>query len=121
VTSVAFEAINCIFGVFALLALAAYLGWEDPGAAGRVLATLAIFGGSAAIAIYGHATMVVVQRGFAIGLALTLLVVLAYALEDVDWARRGTGELASAPVVARILAAGAVIAAGPISYLYNAP
>jgi purine-cytosine permease-like protein len=120
VTSVAFEAINCVFGVFALLALAAYLGWEDPGAAGKVLATLAIVGGSAAIAVYGHGTMVVLQRGFAIGLALTLLVVIAYALEDVDWARRGAGELASEPLAARILAAGAVIAAGPISYLYNA-
>ena len=44
---VAFEAINCIFGVFALLALMAELGWEDPGAAGKVLATLLVLGASA--------------------------------------------------------------------------
>ena len=38
--SVAFEAINCIFGVYALLALMPLLGWEHPGDAGKVLATL---------------------------------------------------------------------------------
>ena len=50
VTSVAFEAINCIFGVFALLALMSYVGWDHPGDAGKVLATLLVLGASAVIA-----------------------------------------------------------------------
>ena len=72
VASVAFEAINCIFGVFALLALMSYLGWDHPGDAGKVLATLVVLGASAAIAIYGHATMVYLQRVFAVALTLVL-------------------------------------------------
>ena len=89
VTSVAFEAINCIFGVFALLALMSYVGWDHPGDAGKVLATLVVLGASAVIAIYGHATMVYVQRGFAVALTLVLAVVLAYSVDGVDWSRAG--------------------------------
>jgi NCS1 family nucleobase:cation symporter-1 len=121
VASVAFEAINCIFGVFALLALMSHLGWEDPGDAGEVLATLVVLGASAVIAIYGHATMVYVQRLFAIALTLVLVVVLAYSVGGVDWSAKGPGDLTSWEVVAAILAAGAVIASGPISYLFNGP
>jgi nucleobase:cation symporter-1, NCS1 family len=47
VASVAFEAINCIFGVYALLALMSYYGWERPGDAGKVLATLIVLGARA--------------------------------------------------------------------------
>jgi len=119
-TSVAFEAINCIFGVLALLALAAFLGWEEPGATGKGLATAVVVGASAAIAIYGHAMMVQAQRAFAVVLTVVLIAVLGYALGDVDWDARGDGDLAGAHALPRVLAAAAVIAAGPISYLYNA-
>jgi nucleobase:cation symporter-1, NCS1 family len=121
VASVSFEAINCIFGVYALLALMSYFGWEDPGAAGKVLSTVVVLGASGAIAIYGHATMVYVQRFFAIALTLVLALVLAYCIGGVDLSAHGPGELAGWEVVAAILAAGAVIASGPISYLFNGP
>jgi purine-cytosine permease-like protein len=121
VASVAFEAINCIFGVYALLALMSYLGWEHPGDVGKVLATLIVLGASGVIAIYGHATMVYVQRVFAVALTLVLLAVLAYSIGGVDWSGRGPGDLTTWEVVAAILAAGAVIASGPISYLFNGP
>jgi NCS1 family nucleobase:cation symporter-1 len=119
--SVAFEAINCIFGVYALLALMPILGWEHPGDAGKVLATLLVLGASAVIAIYGHATMVYLQRVFAVALMLVLVLVLAYCIGGVDWSARGTAELTTWETLAVILAAGAVIASGPISYLFNAP
>jgi NCS1 family nucleobase:cation symporter-1 len=121
VASVAFEAINCIFGVYALLALMSYLGWEHPGDVGKVLSTVVVLGVSGLIAIYGHATMVYVQRFFAIALTLVLVLVLAYSVGGVDWSARGPGDLTSWEVVAAILAAGAVIASGPISYLFNGP
>ncbi len=38
VASVAFEAINTIFGAYALLALFPLLGWSDPGTPGKLLA-----------------------------------------------------------------------------------
>ena len=118
---VAFEAINCIFGVFALLALMSELGWEHPGDAGKVLATLVVLGASAAIAIYGHATMVYVQRFFAVALTLVLALVLAYSVGGVDWSATAHEPLSAWETLAVILAAGAVVASGPISYLFNAP
>jgi NCS1 family nucleobase:cation symporter-1 len=121
VASVAFESINCIFGVYALLALMSYLGWEHPGDAGRGISTVIVLGASGAIAIYGHATMVFVQRVFAVALTAVLVVVLAYTVGGVDWSAHGPGDLSSWEVVAAILAAGAVIASGPISYLFNGP
>ena len=119
--SVAFEAINCIFGVYALLALMSLLGWEHPGDAGKILATLVVLGASAVIAIYGHATMVYVQRVFAVALTLVLVLVLAYCVGGVDWSASAGGKLTTWETLAVILAAGAVIASGPISYLFNAP
>ena len=118
---VAFEAINCIFGVFALLALMSYLGWDEPGTVGKVLATALVLGTSAAIAISGHATVVYLQRFFAVGLTLVLLIVLAYSVGDVDWTASPHGRLGTWETLALILAAGAVVASGPISYLFNAP
>ena len=118
---VSFEAINCIFGVFALLALMSELGWDEPGAAGKVLATLLVLGSSAAIAIYGHATMVYLQRFFAVALTLILALVLAYSTGGVDWTATANAHLSTWETFAIILAAGAVIASGPISYLFNAP
>jgi nucleobase:cation symporter-1, NCS1 family len=118
---VAFEAINCIFAVFALLALMSELGWEDAGDAGKVLATLLVLGASGAIAVFGHATMVYLQRFFAVALTLVLGLVLAYSIGDVDWSATAHGELGAWETCAVILAGGAVVASGPISYLFNAP
>ncbi len=118
---VAFEAINCIFGVFALLALMSQLGWEHPGDAGKVLATFVVLGASAAVAIYGHATMVYVQRFFAVALTLVLALVFAYSAGGVDWSATAHEPLSAWETLAIILAAGAVVASGPISYLFNAP
>ena len=68
----------------------------SPSSAGRTraprarsLATLVVLGASAAIAIYGHATMVYVQRFFAVALTLVLLLVLAYCVGGVEWSARG--------------------------------
>jgi purine-cytosine permease-like protein len=118
---VAFEAINCIFAVFALLALMSKLGWEHPGDAGKVIAILVVLGASGPIAVYGHATMVYVQRYFAVALTIVLALVLAYSVGGVDWSAQLHEELTTWETLAGILAAGAVVASGPISYLYNAP
>ena len=107
--------------MYALLALMPILGWEHPGDAGKVLATVLVLGASAVIAIYGHATMVYVQRAFAVALTLVLVLVLAYCIGGVDWSARGSAELTTWETLAVILAAGAVIASGPISYLFNGP
>jgi NCS1 family nucleobase:cation symporter-1 len=118
---VAFEAINCIFAVYAVLALMAELGWDDAGDTGKVLATLAVLGVSGAVAVYGHATMVYLQRGFAVTLTLVLALVLVYSVGGVDWSASARDELTTWETLGVVLAAGAVVASGPISYLFNAP
>ncbi len=118
--SVAFEVINTVFGAFALLALFELLGWHRPGAVGKLVAVALqlVLGGG--IAILGHATMVYLQRIFAVVLPLALLLVAGFTLAKVHWIQPATS-LASGPLTALIMAASGVIAAGPISYLFNGP
>lgn len=118
---VAFEAINCIFAVYALLAVMGKLGWDRPGDTGRVLATLLVLGASGVVAVYGHATMVHVQRVFAVALTGVLALVLAHAVGDVEWSTTAHADLTVGQTLGLILAGGAVVASGPISYLFNAP
>ena len=120
--SVAFEAINCIFGVYALLALMPLLGWEHPGDAGKILATLVVLGASAIIAIFGHATHGLPAarlRRRADARARPRARLLRRRCGMVG--ARAAGTLTTWETIAVILAAGAVIASGPISYLFNAP
>ena len=61
------------------------LGWQSAGDAGKVIALLVVFFLSAGIAVLGHATMIWVQRIFAVLLVLTLAVVFSYTVGGVDW------------------------------------
>jgi nucleobase:cation symporter-1, NCS1 family len=112
---IAFEALNAIFGVFAFLALAAELGWQEPGTVGTVVGTFVIIGISALVAIYGHRLLFVAQRVFAIGLTAVMILVGAWTLPSIDWAYAGTlqGEAAIGP----FLLACALAAAAPLSFL----
>lgn len=119
--SVAFEAINCLFGVYAMLAIMRRIGWNDPGWFPKVVAAFVILAGSAVIAVYGHATMVHLQRFFAFGLTAVLGIVMAYTVADVDWTSQGRSNTSGWMIVASIMTASAVVASGPISYLFNGP
>jgi NCS1 family nucleobase:cation symporter-1 len=119
VSSVAFEAINTIFGAYALLALFPHLGWTDPGAPGKVVAVVGQLLLSGGIAVLGHATMVYLQRIFAILLTIALVLVFGYSVGGVQWSH--PAQLPGLAALAIFTVACAVIASGPISYLYNAP
>jgi purine-cytosine permease-like protein len=122
IASVAFEVINTIFGVDALLALFQVLGWQDSGIAGKLVAVLLQLVLCGGIAVLGHATMVWFQRLFAALVGAALLIVIAFTVGKVD------GLNAAAPHAhlttttgAAFLTAAAVIAANPISFLFNGP
>ena len=119
ISSVAFEAINTIFGVYALLALFPLLGWQDSGAAGKIVAVLSQLVISGGIAVLGHATMVFLQRIFAVLLAVALLLVAVFGIGGVDW--NHPAAVGGGSNIALFFVACAVIASGPISFLYNAP
>lgn len=121
--SVCFEVFNTVFGVFAWLSLLGVMGMNKDGAAEKLAAVviqLAIGGG---IAVLGQATLVFLQRIFAIALGTILLVVLAFAAREVHWASAATPHvhLATVTVAAAFMTACGVIASQPISYTYNGP
>jgi NCS1 family nucleobase:cation symporter-1 len=121
--SVAFEVINTIFGVDALLALFNVLGWNDSGSAGKLLAVLLQLVLCGGIAVLGHATMVWFQRLFAVLVGATLMVVIAFTVGKVDWlnATAPHAPLASSTTAAAFMTATAVIASNPLSFLFNGP
>ena len=120
VTSVAFEAINTVFGVFAVAALLPVLGWDGSDTVGKVIALIVVFFLSAAIAVLGHATMIWVQRVFAVLLVLTLAVVFVYTIGGVDWGAGPKQPLSTSATIAAITIGAGVVASGPLSYLFNA-
>jgi len=123
VASVAYEVINTIFGVEAVLALFKLLGWTDPGGAGKLLAVLLQLLMCGGIAVLGHATMVWFQRFFAIVVGVALLIVMGYTLPQVNWAHASVAHthLSTTGTLAVFLVAAGIIASNPISFLFNGP
>ncbi len=123
IASVAFEVINTVFGVEALLALFQVFGWNHPGGAGKLVAVLVQLILCGGIAVLGHATMVWFQRIFAALVGLALVVVFAFTVGKVDWANAAAphAHLASTTTAAAFLTAAAVIASNPLSFLFNGP
>jgi len=138
IVSVAFEVINTIFGVEALLALFQLLGWAEPGSLGKLLAVVLQLMMCGGIAVLGHATMVWFQRFFAFLVSAALLVVIAFIIGKVDLVHAGAaagtvGAAAAglptashaartwAAAIATFLTAAAVIASNPLSFLFNGP
>jgi nucleobase:cation symporter-1, NCS1 family len=123
IVSVAFEVINTIFGVEALLALFKMLGWDEPGSTGKLLAVLLQLVLCGGVAVLGHATMVWFQKIFAALVSIALLLVIAFTVGKVDWANGAASHahLSSATAGAAFLTAAAVIASNPMSFLFNGP
>jgi nucleobase:cation symporter-1, NCS1 family len=121
--SVAFEVINTIFGVDALLALFRLLGWVDPGAVGKllgVLLQLALCGG---IAVLGHATMIWFQRVFAVLVSAALGVVMVFVASRIQLGATPGSHVAlsTGATIAAFLTACGAIASNPLSFLFNGP
>lgn len=121
--SVAFEVINTVFGVEAVLALFKLVGWADPGALGKLLAVLLQLLLCGGIAVLGHATMVWFQRLFSALVGAALLLVVGFTVGKVDWTHAALthAPLTTSTTWAAFLAAAAVIASNPLSFLFNGP
>ncbi len=123
VASVAFEVINTIFGVEALLALFRLCGWADPGTAGKLLAVLVQLILAGGIAVLGHATMIWFQRVFA-GLVSVALAVVIYCVSGrihLDAPGGSHLALSAGATAALFLTACGTIASNPLSFLFNGP
>jgi purine-cytosine permease-like protein len=121
--SVCFEIFNGVFGVLAWLSLLGLLGFDRNGVAEKVSAVviqLALGGG---IAVFGHATMVFLQRFFAVVLGAIFLLVLAWTAPQAAMTHPvgASHPLAGLALAAAFMSACGVIASQPVSYLYNGP
>ncbi len=123
VASVAFEVINTIFGVEALLALFRLVGWEGSGGAGKLVAVLVQLILCGGVAVLGHATVLWFQRIAAVLVSVPLVVVIGATAGKVDWAHAALphAHLAAGSSVAAFLTASAIIASNPLSFLFNGP
>lgn len=118
-TSVSFEALNTTFGVLAIAALLPVLGWHNGGTAGKIIALVVVFFLSAVIAVLGHATIAYFQRIFAVLLSLVMVVVFFYTIGGVHWGAGPAHPLSTPATIGAFFAAAAVIASGPLSYMFN--
>jgi purine-cytosine permease-like protein len=123
VASVAFEVINTIFGVDALLALFRLLGWADPGAAGKLVAVLLQLVLCGGIAILGHATMIWFQRIFAVLVSAALGLVMVFVAGRIHFGAPAGSHVAlsTGATIAAFLTACGAIASNPLSFLFNGP
>jgi nucleobase:cation symporter-1, NCS1 family len=123
VASVAFEVINTIFGVEALLALFRLLGWVDPGVSGKLLAVLLQLVLCGGIAVLGHATMIWFQRVFAVLVSAALGVVIVFVAGRIQLGATAGSHvvLSTGATIAAFLTACGAIASNPLSFLFNGP
>ncbi|MDP8983683.1 MAG: cytosine permease [Pseudomonadota bacterium] len=121
VAALAFEVINTIFGVEALLALFQLLGWADPGTVGKLLAVLLQLLLCGGVAVLGHATMLWLQRIFAVVVSIALIVVISFVIAGNQLPAPSHGSLSPAATVAAFLSACAAVSSNPLSFLFNGP
>jgi NCS1 family nucleobase:cation symporter-1 len=117
VLAVAFETVNVVFGVFAVVAFLKVAGWDDPGAAGKLVGLVVVYATSVAVALLGHATLMFFQRLFAVGLGVVMLVVALYALPKVDLGAGGAGTQSAGQTVGLMLLTAGVIAGAGLAYM----
>jgi NCS1 family nucleobase:cation symporter-1 len=121
--SVCFEVFNGVFGVLAWLSLLGLLGFDKDGSGEKIAAVIIQLALGGGIAVLGQATMVFLQKIFAVVLGVVLLAVLVWSAHEVNWARAASAHasLTNFAVLAAFMSACGVIASQPISYVYNGP
>ena len=121
--SVCFEVFNGVFGCLAWLSLLGLLGFDNHSVVAKLSAVLVQLALSGGVAVLGHATMIFLQRIFAVVLGAVFLVVLAWTAPQVHWSHLGGGHppLAGLALAAAFMTGCGVIASQPVSYLYNGP
>jgi nucleobase:cation symporter-1, NCS1 family len=114
VTILGFGVVNAVVGTLALVALAGELGIAGGDGSQAVCLALVLLVTFAA-AVWGHATVTVVERWLAYALGAGAILLLIFVLPDADPGFRG--ELAAEDTFGALLLAFFVFASGPLSYV----
>jgi nucleobase:cation symporter-1, NCS1 family len=108
-------AVNSVLAAFALIQLLVVIG-ITPNAAMKAILVALVLIAQMIIAIYGHATVVALERVFAIASGILLTGVLFFVLPQIDWARPAAAEMAGSTTISTWLLALGVMFAGPLSW-----
>ena len=112
ITVVGWQAVNVVIGTLVLFELAKSVGL--PGStATKVVAFLLLMIVTYGVAVWGHATIVVMNTVFSIALGVGTIVLVALVVPDANWTFAGS---ANAGIGAWLLAV-LVVAAAPFSYM----
>jgi purine-cytosine permease-like protein len=116
-TAVGWETVNAVVGVFALLTLFDVIGL-GAGTAQTVLAIMILLGIVTLVAIWGHATILAVQRVLTWALAIGTIIAIGFGVPYMDWGHSGGAVLAAdSPFSTWVLGLGIMMAGGAISYV----
>ena len=115
-TVVGWDAVNAVIGTLALVVVLDKLGLGS-GQFQQGLALLIFVGLTIIIAVFGHATIVLVQKPLTILIAIGLVATFLFALPNIKWDFAG-GALAGTTGLSTFFLAMAIpMAAGPFSFL----
>jgi len=115
-TIVGWEGVNSVVGVLALIALFGVIGLGSSGAV-KALAIVIFLIIMVTWAIFGHATLVVINRALLIILGIAMLGVLFFGFQHVKWNYAGGPLAASNQVTTFILAVMIVAAANGFAFM----
>jgi NCS1 family nucleobase:cation symporter-1 len=115
VNLIGFEAINFSIGAFALYSLADFAGW-NLGDAGKGLLLGIVILVTFAIALLGHATIVVFQKWFAYALGLAAILLFVFVAGDAHLDYQAATPLHGTALLAVWLLGVTIIASAPLSW-----
>ncbi|WP_314507428.1 cytosine permease [uncultured Microbacterium sp.] len=115
VINLGYEGLNIAIATFAASALATFLGFP-PNALGKALLVILIGAIVFTLGLYGHATIVSVQKWLSWALGGAAILFIVFLIPHVDWSHQGDATLTSSAMLAAILIGISVVVSGPLSY-----
>jgi len=115
-TVVGWDAVNAVIGTLALVVVFEKLGL-GAGPAQQAIALLIFVSLTILIAVFGHATIILVQKPLTILIAVGLVATFLFALPNIKWDYAGAALAGATGLSTFLLAMAIPMAAGPFSFL----
>ncbi|MGY2876380.1 nucleobase:cation symporter-1, NCS1 family [Marmoricola sp. URHA0025 HA25] len=115
IVQVGYEGVNFAIAAFGVFALVSEVGWHV-GTPAKALIILAIAGVSFVLGLYGHATIIAVQKVLTWTLGIATVVFAIFLIPHVDWSYEPAQTLHGSAMTAAVLIGISVVLSGPLSY-----
>ena len=117
IVGIIYEIINVAVGVFAAVAIFNELGWHNSGNGGLAVGLIVVYGLCISLPLFGHATMMAVQKFFSVALAIASLLLFLALVGDVHLGARIGDPLGGKATVEMVFVAMGIAWAGGYSYM----